>query len=48
VRPAGSDAVRNRFEFTTVVAAYLIAGIAVALWAHFFLAPLPEFAWLFR
>lgn len=39
---------RRRFDFTTVVAAYLAAGVAVALFAHVVLAPSPSFAWLFR
>lgn len=39
---------QRRFDFTTVVAAYLAAGVAVALFARVVLVPSPAFAWLFR
>jgi hypothetical protein len=38
---------KKNFNFNAVVAAYLAAGIALALLAHF-LASRPGYAWLYR
>jgi hypothetical protein len=38
---------KQSFNFNAVVAAYLAAGVALALLAHF-LASRPEYAWLYR